>query len=199
MSHPRIRPILLASLILGLTACAADEPGDDEASEPAPAPADASPPPEDLGLDRFEQQKVRFTLPWVGGPVNRPPLPDAEPGRFAGASIEAGEGFDRITLAFGDGGFPGYNLAWGESACDGETLAEPPEGEFLRIRLSSIASSGSGLDASADAAPRLLRWTPACRSDDALSFFVSVEARTQLRVVEMRRPLRLLVDFAGTQ
>ncbi len=191
-----MQPFVL--LLAVLAACAEAPPEEARAPQEEPAslgasePAPAAP---GLYLARLDVQNLAFDLQWTSGPIDRLPSSAAPAARVEAMSAEAHDGFDRVVVEFGEGPFPGYHLAWeGEDPplCEGggiETLEVPH-----RLRFQVEASPGS-VDATTDASlANVAGISGPCAGSEGLEWRMGVADSAAIRVVEMRRPTRLLVD-----
>ena len=196
---PSVTRHLLLPLLMSTAAC--DTTPGEEAGE---APGEGAAAPEEgglasYGLNALEEQRVAFTLPWVGGPVNREPTTGADAVTLEEVTLLEGAGFDRVLFRFSEGAFPGYNLEWApEPPVD--CLSEQPiqmEGlRYLRILLRSVEGGQGdpepGFERVEGSNPAGIAVT--CIGDGDLTWHLGLVESGDLRVVEMRDPLRLLVD-----
>lgn len=194
--HARPAPLLFALLLV--VACEPGAPPEEPGSEEAAPPAQQE--EEGLGRDDFvgiERQDVVFNLPWVGGPVNREPTGPPATVSLEDVTTHGGTGFDRIVFHFAEGAFPGYNLAWAEEApvaCESGEAAQLEGERWLRVRLEPASAAGDGApDAPADLT-NVQDVALTCSREDALVWHLGVADSAQVRVMELRRPERLVVD-----
>jgi hypothetical protein len=190
----RTLPLLLLPLLAACEA-APEPPADPPPVSQAPTSAETRLAGEELtGL---EPENVAFTLPWVGGPVNREPTADAGVVALREVSVIPGGSFDRVVFTFADGDFPGYNLEWVHEPpqeCAGQAPAEMEGPHFLRTRLRSVGG-GQDLAPTAPAAGSNLRgMAVTCSRAGELEWHLGLAESGDIRIVEMRSPQRLVVD-----
>jgi hypothetical protein len=192
---PRLLPLLVIGLI---AACAGGDSGEQVDDAGAPAPD------EGLVLDSadfagIEGENVTFNLHWVSGPVNRDAERLAPPvNQIQDVTSLEGEDFDRVIFHLGEGGIPGYQITWPDTASI-DCATKAPETvvgeEKLRIRLlgaSIVPTAVKPLD------PRyenLQALAPTCvQEGGVIEYTFGTREQTQVRVIEMRAPRRLVID-----
>jgi hypothetical protein len=182
------------------TACG---PGDPGASDGSDRPAQEATPPAEPGilegedLNGIEQRSVTFTLHWVGGPVSRDPTPGAPAVALGDVTTRAAIGFDRMIFHFGEGAFPGYEVVWSEGApsdcASGQAVAVAGQ-RGLQLRLRSVTAAPTVLRSIEPGYSNLKALAPTCARDGDVVWALGVQAAADIRVIEMRSPLRLVVD-----
>ena len=197
LRHATLIPAVL--LTLPLAACG----GGDEPS-PAGETADATSAEiegRELAGDDFvgiEEQNVAFNLPWAPGPVMREPSRLAPPvNEVQEVTTIEGDGFDRVIFRMADGQIPGYELAWAEEPptdCESDAPVSLEGESHLRVRLRSANMAAGVMDEAEPGYENLRSLAATCvREGDALWHF-GVRRQTQVRVMEMHSPRRLVVD-----
>ena len=192
------------ALALGLVLAACSDAG-----KPA---ADASLPPEPVKIERLTEaelmgiprNEVILTLPWGGSTVSRDPAPAAPRATLRSVDISGGAGFDRAVFEFGtDTPFPGYRIVWNEvaaSVCAEEAAPDLGPARVLLIQFKpSTAREDGGRSTVAQSSrlpglPAVATARQLCDDNDRLVWALGTSDSTAIRVVELRRPPRLLVD-----
>ena len=188
------------ALVLVLAGCSdAEKPAADATLPPEPVKIERLTDAELMGIPRNE---VVLTLPWGGNTASRDPAPPRA--TLRSVKISGGAGFDRAVFEFGtDTPFPGYRIVWNEAAasvCAEEGAPDLGPERVLLIQFKpSTAREDSGRPTVAQSSrlPGLLAVATArqlCDDNDHLVWALGSSDCTAIRIVELRRPPRLLVD-----
>jgi hypothetical protein len=163
----------------------------------------APPPDEGLVLDSadfagIEAANVSFNLHWVQGPVNRDAERLAPPvNEIQDVTTLEGATFDRVIFHMGEGGIPGYQITWTDSATVDCETKEPVSlvGEKkLHLRLTAVNVVPTAIRPLDPRYENLQGVAPTCVLNGAIEYTFGVREQAQIRVIEMRAPRRLVVD-----
>ena len=191
---------LLSILLVGsIAACGGGESA--EQAEDLGAP----PPDEGLVLDStdfagIEAENVAFNLHWVAGPVNRDAERLAPPvNEMQDVTTLEGETFDRVIFHLGaQGGIPGYQIMWTDSIpvdCTTQAAANVVGEKKLFLRLTSVTAGPTAVKPLDPRYENLQAITPTCvQEGGVIEYLFGAHEQTQVRVIEMRAPRRLVVD-----
>lgn len=200
----RIPALILVALLAA--GCGAPEPAPAEGS-PADSPPDSlveeDTVSEELGGLRLVD--VRVTVPWQDGLVTNDPGEAPEPSLVSAISMETIGNFDRVTVQFGSRDLAlGY---WTElpgeqpRRCSGAAAPELVAEHWLVLRMGPARAGGDdgGL------APvhrrevsdiRNVRGVEVlCESEGALEVAIALTRRSAYRLVDVRNPERIVLDF----
>ena len=195
----RNAPRLLSLFVVGMVAACG---GGDDAAEQAEEPG-APPPEEGLVLDStdfagIEEANVSFNLHWVPGPVNRDAERLAPPvNELQDITTLEGGTFDRVIFHLGEGGIPGYQIAWTDSAtvnCETKEPVNVAGEEKLQVRLTSLSSVPTAIKTLDPRYTNLQALAPSCLIEGSIEYTFGAREQTQVRVIELRAPRRLVVD-----
>lgn len=205
-------PHVLTVIVVSVASVAACQDRDDssasESATPAatpevpPAARDALTPAELTGID---VASIRLTLPWNTGQTSRPGSLGAPTLLVEGVETTTIEAMDRLVLRFSDGpDLPGYEVEYVEAPVDGCGEGRPLESDapaFLRIRLGNVQAHDRSGAATFEAAsptstglPRLREIHLTCDGQAQVEWILGLSAASSYRVLEVRDPLRLVLD-----
>ena len=144
----------------------------------------------------LEDGNVSFHLHWVNGPISKEATAGAAPPALETVRTAAGQTFDRVMFRFVGAELPSYEVAWtGESSEGCGRRSDPPAGaKHLRVRFRPATSPGR---ITAEVASDLVSVdgvAQTCAGDDVVEWHVAVSDSSQIRILEMRQPPRLIVD-----
>jgi hypothetical protein len=192
---PRLLPLLLAGLI---AACGG---GEDTAEQ---ADMEAPPPDEGLVLDSadfagLEAENVAFNLHWVSGPVNRDAARLAPPvNEIQDVTTLEGATFDRVIFQLGEGGIPGYQIMWTDSAtvdCATKAPVNVVGEKKLHLRLTAVTAVPNAVKALDPRYENLQALAPTCvQEGGVIEYTLGTHEQTQVRGIERRAPRRLVFD-----
>lgn len=202
---PRSRPALLVAVLL-LAACGGSDGGDADARAQVPVQDTTVPPIERRPLDEtdrtgLEPMNLVMELPWTENQVTRDPTPAAATATLTGEEVLSTQAFDRVIFSFSrDAAYPGYRARLVE---DPTTLAcgegqEPPmaEGPVLAVTLRPVAPGGDVRTGVRTFGQSLFQEGGiTCQEDGAVTWMARVEGGSQVRLLELRDPRRLVVDL----
>lgn len=211
---PEYRPAMLPAgilcgLFVALAGCGEDTPDDDvqyggtlSAEEPREV-SHAGMGEADYG--DLEPAEVGLHIPWAQNLISRDPVPDAPTARLTDVTVQAMQGFDRVTFAF-ESRMAGYQLRLveeGGGGCDG---AEPgtDAAAQLAIEFPRTVSNNGGtpLVTDRDLAPdfpTLVRAVQACDEGDAVRWLLGARGEVEYRLLEVRMGNLVVVDLRPTE
>ena len=200
--HSLPRFVCALALVSLLAACS--EGGEPAADEPTPVPSIRVEPMTDAELMGIQRAEVVMTVPWSRSPISRDPAPAAPRATLHSVEISGGEGFDRAVFELGtDTPFPGYRVVWNEvatSVCGEEEAPDLGPTPVLLVHFQPATATddrGNVTVNQSDFAPGLPSVATArqvCDDSDHLVWALSAQDSTIFRIVELRRPPRLVVD-----
>jgi len=212
-------PLLAALALPALAACGGT---DESASAQAEAPMrDTTAPPierQPLGeVDRLgaEPFNLVIELPWTTNRARRDSEPAAAQAELRELETLSTDDFDRVVFTFADfAAFPGYQVhlvdsttvACGTEEADGETDEEGAsvtlEGDaeqalVVRIQPARTQAEGSAVPTgqATIGQSHFVEGGLICAQDRALVWASSVSQGSEIRVLELREPHRLVVDL----
>ena len=193
----------VVALVLCPSACS--DAGEPAADAPLPSQSVGIEPLTEAELMGIPRSAVVLTVPWSRSPVSRDPASAAPRATLHSVEFSGGEGFDRATFELGaDTPFPGYRIVWNEvatSVCGEETPPDlgPTPALLVQFKPSTAREeSGRATVAQSSRSPGLPAIATArqlCDDQDHLVWALSAPDSTTFRIVELRRPPRLLVDL----
>jgi len=208
---------------LFVVALAACSPGEQtaSASESAQSPDTTIKPLERTpltaaDLEGLEPVDVSIEVPWTRNTVIRSATPQAARSLVQSVVVSSHEGFDRAVFTLSsDAAFPGYDIEMVEPRT-AITCGEVEEGDstvvehapavegrrFLVLRLTPARTRADGrttvpTGAEVYALPRILEAGVTCAENDIVTWIAGLAGLadgTEVRVLEMRSPQRLVVD-----
>ena len=165
-------------------------------------------------MEGLEPVDVSVELPWTRNTVNRSATPQAARSLVQSVVVSSHEAFDRAVFTFSsEAAFPGYDIeivepetaiTCGEVEGGDSTVVEHApavEGRrFLVLRFAPARTRADGRAAVATDTdlfelPRIHEAGVTCAEDDAVTWIAGLADGTDVRVLEMRSPLRLVVDI----
>ena len=154
-------------------------------------------------LAGMPMSQLSLELPWTRNRISRDPAPGAPVSDIQSADLESHDGFDRVTFAMGDPmNLPGYTIAFaddGASVQCGGTETAVPEGSVMITFAPARGHSGSDVWVTTgmrDApASRISRAGVLCDDDDSLTWVAELAQGDQVRVLELRDPVRVALDM----
>ena len=194
----RNAPRALALLLVGLIAACGGGDSAEQAEEPG-----APPPEEGLVLDSadfagIEEANVSFNLHWVQGPVNRDAERLAPPvNEIQDVTTLEGATFDRVIFHLGEGGIPGYQITWTDSAtvdCGTKAPVNVAGERKLQVRLTAVSAVQTAVRPLDPRYENLQALAPTCVVEGSIEYTFGASEQAQIRVIEMRAPRRLVVD-----
>ena len=218
MNHTSI----FTALVLVIAACGgsdSDAPGASMVQAPdtfiKPLEREALTETQMMGLDIAN---LSLEIPWTRNDINRRPTPQAARALVESVVVESHDGFDRMIFAFGSGvAFPGYNVrvydpsnsivcgnpnevTEEESAPETQPLVPEVEGgRFLVLNLHPARTSENGrstmpVETETYAQQRVHEAGIACAENNVVTWITGLVEGTDVRVLEMRGPNRLVLD-----
>lgn len=191
------------ALFFLLAACS--DAGEPAAEAPVPSQSVRLAPLTEAELMGIPRNEVVLAVPWSRSPVSRDPAPAAPRATLVSLDVLSGEGFDRAVFELRDDTpFPGYRIVWNEAAtsvCGEEAAPDLGPSPVLLIQFKPSTArdnSGRSFVAQSDLLPDLPAVATArqiCDDSDHLVWALGATDSTTFRVVELRRPQRLLVDL----
>ena len=193
----------LIALVLCPAACS--DGGEPAADAPLPSQSVPLEPLTEADLMGIPRNEVVLRVPWSRSPVSRDPAPAAPRATLHSVEISGGEGFDRATFELGnDTPFPGYRIVWNEvatSVCGEEAAPDLGLTPVLLIQFKpATAREDSGRSTVAQSSrlpglPAIATARQLCDDKDHLVWALGAPDSTTFRLVELRRPPRLVVDL----
>ena len=189
--------------IIALALCS--EAGEPAADAPLPSQSVPLEPLTEADLMGISRNEVVLRVPWSRSPVTRDPAPAAPRATLHSVAIAGGEGFDRATFELGtDTPFPGYRIVWNEvatSMCGEEAAPDLGPTPVLLVQFKpATAREDSGRPTVAQSSrlpglPAIAAARQLCDDKDHLVWALGAPDSTTFRLVELRRPRRLVVDL----
>jgi hypothetical protein len=144
----------------------------------------------------LEDGNISFHLHWVNGPINKEGTAGAAPADLETVRTAAGQTFDRVMFRFVGAELPGYEVAWTAESSEGcAGGSAPPAGaKHLRVRFRPANSPGRITADVADDMVNIDGAAQTCAGGGAVEWHVAMSDSSQVRVLEMRQPPRLIVD-----
>jgi hypothetical protein len=144
-------------------------------------------------------------LPLTGNKVSRDPVPLAARSFVEQADVSETEGFDRVTFTFSSATpFPGYQISIVDTEtpvmCGEEEKAFDVDGDRALMvilepaRTSSDGRTGPRMGTRALGQPRFGSGGLHCDDGRAITWVAGLSEGDEVRVLELRNPLRLVVD-----
>lgn len=171
----------------------------------------------------LEMAELGLEVPWTSNTINRTPAPTAPRSLIESVEIAGYDGFDRMTFTFSSdapaAGYqirivpPGLGVRCGETTegvePGAEDTGESPEAEHtpelagnqflvLRLRPARIVDQGRrtmSIGTERFELTRLYEGGVSCDADDVVTWIVGLSEGSNVRVLEMRSPPRLVVDI----
>lgn len=210
--HYLRRAALSGAALLTVAACGAKANAEKDAAG-AKAAASASTPViqhqqlPDSDLAGIDPANVSLDLPWTGNRVHRAPAPSAAWATLKAVHESGHAGFDRTIFTF-EGGtpFPGYDVrlqkAGATLSCDGKEKPSKLGGDILlTVSLTpSRATTRSGKHLvplrtrKVKGQQRIVEQGLTCDAADNVVWAAALSQGTELRILELRKPQRLVVD-----
>ena len=149
---------------------------------------------------------LSLELPWTQNRVSRDPAPSQGPGWLESVETSSGEGFARVLFAFDEiAFFPGYEVdfldAGAEVPCGEEGKAMSLSGDrALVIRLKpanahDLEEVRVRVRTSALSPEQFTEGGLVCDLNDNVVWATGLNSGDQVRVLELRNPMRLVVDI----
>jgi hypothetical protein len=198
---------LLWAALLGLAACGGQQKTDDASSSPShDAVVKEREPLTDADLAGLDASTLGVELPWTLNAVTRSQTPAAARATLLSAEVSGSEGFDRVVFTFsGDTPFPGYRVQLQKAD---STSVCPDEGKPTDLKGSSrlVVSIAPGRNTGVDGATtvplgtrsvsqaRFVEAGLTCADDHSLTWAAGLTQGAEVRVMEFRKPRRLVVD-----
>jgi len=205
--------LLLAALALPALACGGSDEGTSAQAE-APMRDTTAPPIERQPLDEVDRIganpfNLAVELPWTTNVASRDPEPAAAQAGLTQLETFSTDDFDRVVFTFVDHApFPGYRVHLADStsvACGtdggGETVSlegEAQQALVVRIRPARNQAGGAAAVPTGQATlgqSLFVEGGLVCTQDRALVWASSIAEGTEIRILELREPNRLVVDL----
>ncbi len=212
----------LLVLTLALAACAGEQAESTAQAEEAPDTTVKQlerVPLVEADLVNLDLANLSVELPWTRNAINRSPGPAAPRSIIEGVEVTDHEGFDRMTFVFGsDAPAPGYEIRvvppgvavvcgepsesedGAEAEADVEHAPELAGNQFLVLRMKPARivdrnrrTMSIGIETYDFA--RLHEAGIVCEADDVITWIAGLREGSDVRVLEMRSPQRLVVDI----
>ncbi len=213
-THYLRRAALSCAALMMLAACGGKaDAGQDAASTAGKASANASTPViqhqqlSDSALAGIDPSNVSVDLPWTGNSVRRAPSPSAAWATLQSVHVSGHTGFDRAIFTFAGGTpFPGYHVQLQKAgttlSCDGKEQPSKLQGDvLLTVSLTpSRAKTRSGKPIvrlrtlKVRGQKRMVQQGLTCDAADRVVWAAGLSQGTELRILELRKPQRLVVD-----
>ncbi len=205
------RLLTFALTALALSACAGDDSADDTPGQAPAARGDTIVRPikrQPLGaadLAGISRDAISLELPWTANRVARD-RGSAPRAAIASVSSDSHDGFDRVILSFeGSVAVPGYDVSFADSGAELPCGDGPQSATLASERLLVIRTGPSRAereDGSRTMRTRTERMGHArlaegglvCDSNDVTLWVAGLTEGSEVRVFELRDPLRLVVD-----
>jgi len=162
----------------------------------------------------LEMADLSLEVPWTRNAVNRTPAPTAPRSVIESVEVAGYDGFDRLTFTFSsDAPAPGYQIRvvpsglavrCGEAtdsteAADGEYAPDVSGNQFLVVRLRPARIIDQGRRTMSIGTERfeLTRFYEggvSCDADDIVTWIVGLSEGSNVRLLQLRSPPRLVVD-----
>jgi len=203
---PRLLPV---AVVLTLAACAGESGASAEGETTVAVDSTVKPitrePLTEADLMGLAMADVSVELPWTRNRVVRDPAPNQGPGWLESTEASDGSGFSRVALTFSDiAFFPGYEIdlvdAGTAVSCAGQEKTLSLSGEralVIRLRPANahdakgvrvpVRTGSLGTEGFTDGGV-------VCDADDNVVWAAGLGAADQVRVLELRKPNRLVVD-----
>jgi hypothetical protein len=175
-------------------------------------------------LEGLEIAELRLEVPWTRSAITRTPVPTAPRSLIESVEIAGYDGFDRMTFTFSSdapaAGYeirivpPGLAVRCGETTESAEPggaegTGESPEAEHtpqvaenqflvLRLRPARIVDQDRrtmSIGTERFELTRLYEGGVSCDADDVVTWIVGLTEGSNVRLLEMRSPPRLVVDI----
>lgn len=211
---PELRPAMLPAgilcgLLIALAGCGSDDTTDDvqfggtlPPEEPREIRHEGMTETDYGDLDRAD---VGLHITWARNPISRDPIPDAQLARLTGVTVDAMEGFDRVTFTF-QPRMAGYQLRLVErdgGGCDG---AEPGTDAAVQLAVEfprTVSNDGgTPLVAARDLAPdfaTLVRAVQTCDEGDKVRWLLAARGEMEYRLLEGRTGDLIVVDLRSIE
>lgn len=151
----------------------------------------------------FDMTHLALEIPWTRNSISRDPAVGAPPVAIGTVEVVGLDGFDRVTFAT-DGPLPnaGYEI---RLAAAGDTVACGPESHVMTAERTLVVAFAPATVGAADGArvpsgvrdvgaPRMVRAGLLCDVDGAVTWVAELARGDQMRVLELREPIRIVVD-----
>jgi hypothetical protein len=149
--------------------------------------------PDYVGL---EDGNIAFHLQWVDGPIVKGATAGAASPTLESVRTAAGMLFDRVMFRFVGAELPGYEISWTSESTDGcSGRSQPPAGaKHLRVRLQPASSPSRVTPAVGTDLMNIQGVGQTCGGEGQLEYHVALRDSSQVRILELRAPPRLVVD-----
>jgi hypothetical protein len=205
--HLLYRAALPCAALLVLVGCAHKD-ADTAEKQPAQASAPVIQHQQlaDSDLAGLDPANISVDLPWTNNSVRRNPAPSAAWATLTSVDVAGHDGFDRTTFTFvGGTPFTGYRVklqkAGATLACDGKEAPSKLKGDvLLTVELSPARASRNGKalvpvrTRDVKGQQRVVQQGLTCDAADDVTWAAGLAQGSEVRVLELRNPQRLVVD-----
>lgn len=210
VKNPQSLAASLAAAVLALAGCVgtsgADTAATTEASKPdSTVPQVVREPLTSTDFAGLDSTQLVMQVPWTENRINRDPTPKAATASFRSATTKSTTGFDRAIFEFDETTpFPGYGVSRAQPgdtlACGQDTVTLDLDGSAVLLVRLNPARRGDGTTTwvregtKSLGATRFQKAGIVCDDGHAVTWAAGLAEGTQLRVLEMKKPPRLVVD-----